>query len=88
MLIGMLLVLFAIYIFTRALVLSKKKKQLRNNYISQQKKKLQNDYNDYLEWCKLKGEPPIEKEGFDEQKMQEYQMYKKLIKHGISGLDK
>ena len=61
---------------------------VKNKYIEDHKKKLKddNEYNEYLEWCKMKGEIAIEKEGYDEYRMQEYLMYRKLIKFGIKGL--
>ncbi len=61
---------------------------LKNKYIIEHEKKLQDDkvYEEYLDWCKFKGEIPVDKEGYDEHRMKEFQMYKKLIKHGIGGL--
>ncbi|MDO5616788.1 MAG: hypothetical protein Q4G16_11395 [Cruoricaptor ignavus] len=61
---------------------------LENKYIINHEKKLKNDaeYYEYLDWCKLKRKSPVDKECFDEYEMKEYQMYKKLRKHGIKGL--
>ncbi len=61
---------------------------LRNKYIIDHEKKIVDDkeYEEYLEWCNVKGEIPVEKKGFDEHRMEEYHLYKKLLKHGISGL--
>lgn len=61
---------------------------LGNKYIIEHEKKIKDDveYEEYLEWCKFKGESPVEKQGFDEHRMKEFQMYKKLLKHGIGGL--
>lgn len=60
---------------------------LKNKYIIEHEKKMKDDavYDEYLEWCKLKGELPVEKEGYDEHRMKEYQLYRKLIKSGIGG---
>ena len=61
---------------------------LKNKYIIEHEKKLIDDavYEEYLDWCKLKGEMPVDKEGYNEHRMKEFQMYKKLLKHGIGGL--
>ena len=61
---------------------------LNNKYIMIHEQKLKDDavYDEYLDWCKFKGESPVDKVGFDEHRMKEYQLYKKLVKHGISGL--
>lgn len=61
---------------------------LGNKYIIEHEKKIEDDkiYEEYLEWCKFKGEIPVDKVGFDEHRMKEFQMYKKLLKHGIGGL--
>jgi len=76
----------------RAFVFRKKKTitEPQNKYIAEHKKKLMDDeeYQEYLEWCEIKGEIPAEKEGFDKHRMQEYHLYKKLLKHGIGGLNK
>lgn len=57
----------------------------KNKYIAEHEKKLIDDqeYNEYLEWCKEKGEIAVDKEGYDEHRMKEYLMYKKLLKFGI-----
>ena len=44
------------------------------------------EYEEYIEWCKIKGEIPVEKEGYDKHRMEEYHLYKNLIKNGIGGL--
>lgn len=61
---------------------------LGNKYIIEYENKMKDDavYAEYLEWCKFKGEIPVDKVGFDEHRMKEFQMYKKLLKHGIGGL--
>lgn len=61
---------------------------LNNKYILIHEQKLKDDavYDEYLDWCKFKGESPVDKEGFDEHRMKEYQLYKQLVKHGISGI--
>ena len=63
---------------------------LKNKYIMNHEKKIKDDaeYDEYLEWCKFKGELAVDKEGFNEYRMHEYQLYKKLLKHGISGIRK
>lgn len=60
----------------------------KNDYIDNHKKKLEDDeiYDEYLEWCKAKGETAALKEGFDEIRSREYLMYRTLLKHGIKGL--
>lgn len=59
-----------------------------NKYIIEHENKMKDDdeYEEYLEWCKFKGEIPVDKVGFDVHRMKEFQMYKKLLKHGIGGL--
>lgn len=61
---------------------------LNNKYIIDHEKKIEDDkiYDEYLEWCKIKGELPVEKNGFDKHRMEEYYLYKKIMKHGISGI--
>ncbi len=61
---------------------------LQNRYIQNHEQKLKNDaeYEEYLEWCKMKGELAVDKDGFDEHRMKEFMMYKKLMKSGIGGL--
>ncbi|KUY29396.1 hypothetical protein [Elizabethkingia ursingii] len=63
---------------------------LNNKYVKDHEKKILDDkeYEEYLEWCLIKGEAPAEKDGFDKYRMEEYHMYKKLLKYGISGLSK
>jgi len=43
------------------------------------------DYEDYIQWCMIKGEIAVEQEGYDVYRMQEYLHYKRLMKHGLSG---
>lgn len=91
MFLGFILFIFGIYLLTRV-IFGKKKviepSKVENIYIAKHEKKLKDDeaYEEYLEWCKMKGELAEDKEGFDEYRMREYQLYKKLIKHGFSGL--
>lgn len=61
---------------------------LKNKYIIEHEQKMIDDtvYEEYLEWCKFKGEVPAEKNGFDKHRMEEYHLYKRLLKHGIKGL--
>ena len=87
------LILIAIGIYLVAKVVFSKKKdvvspQPVNQYIARHEEKLKDDeeYQEYLEWCKMKGELAADKVGFDEYRMKEYQLYKELIKHGIGGL--
>ncbi|RMZ58963.1 hypothetical protein D1632_15470 [Chryseobacterium nematophagum] len=86
-------ILFIIGLYLIAKVVFGKKKEVISNppvnkYITRHEEKLKDDqeYKEYIEWCKIKGELANDKEGFDEYRMKEYQLYKKLIKHGISGL--
>jgi len=88
---AVVLVLFAIVILVRLLtkrkpvVTKSEGETLKNRYIIDHEKKLKDDadYEEYLEWCKFKGELPADREGFDEYDMKEYQHYKKLMKYGI-----
>lgn len=88
---AVVLVLFAIVILVRLLtkrkpvVAKSEGETLKNKYIIDHEKKLKDDadYEEYLEWCKFKGELPADREGFDEYDMKEYQHYKKLMKYGI-----
>ena len=88
---AVVLVLLGVFLLVRLLtkrkpVASKSEGEtLQNKYIIDHEKKLKNDeeYQEYLDWCKFKGELPAEKEGFDEHQMKEYQLYKKLMKYGI-----
>lgn len=97
MILAFLLFGFGFYLLVK--VVTRKKKQvdfapmtegqvLKNKYIIEHEKKIEDDkiYEEYIEWCKFKGESPVDKEGYDEHRMKEFQMYKKLIKHGIGGL--
>ncbi|MGL5233841.1 MAG: hypothetical protein ACRC8Z_03665 [Empedobacter falsenii] len=95
MFLALLLVVFGIFLLGRLSVKRKKpvKKQtdgeiLGNSYIIEHEKKIADEkvYEEYLEWCKIKGELPIDKIGFDEHRMKEFMMYKKLLKNGIGGL--
>ena len=75
-----------IYLFSRRKALKKTRPVApKNKYIEIHEKKIIDDtmYNDYLEWCKAKGEIAVDKEGYDEHRMKEYMMYKKLMKFGI-----
>ena len=59
---------------------------LNNPYIIKHEQKLKDDalYQEYLDWCKSKGELPADKEGFDEYRMKEYVLYRNLKKFGIN----
>ena len=84
-----ILVGVTIYLFSRRKALKKTEPIVhKNKYIEIHDKKITDDmeYNDYLEWCKMKGEIAVDKEGYDEHRMKEYLMYKKLMKFGIRGL--
>ena len=72
MLISFLLFFLGIFLFLKQIFGSKKPKP--NPYISAHEKKLRDDeeYNDYLEWCKKNGELPADKNVF--------------YKHSIKGL--
>lgn len=97
---AVVLVVIGIFLMVRNYILKiRQKKELKNRtfsegetlnnkYIIDHEQKLIDDkvYDEYLDWCKFKGEVPAEKNGFDKHRMEEYQLYKKLIKHGIKGL--
>lgn len=85
-----ILFFIGIFFFLKSLFQPKKREVLKNTYIENHEKKLKDDkdYNEYLEWCKMKGEMALEKEGYDEYRMKEYHLYKKLMKHGIMGINK
>jgi hypothetical protein len=91
MFLGFILFIFGTYLIAKV-VFGKKKavvsNKIENKYIAKHEAKLKDDeeYQEYIEWCKMKGELAADKEGFDEYRMKEYQLYKKLIKHGIGGL--
>ena len=97
MFLAAVLVLVGVFLLLK-LFLSKKKpienkplsegEILKNKYIINHEKKMNDDaeYDEYLEWCKVKGELAADKEGFDEYRMKEYHLYKKLLKSGIGGL--
>ena len=99
MILAFLLVGFGFFLLIK--VVTKKKKPLvftpmtegqvlNNTYIIQHEQKIKDDavYDEYLDWCKFKGELPVDKIGFDEYRMKEYQLYKKLLKSGIAGMHK
>lgn len=67
---------------------SPEKPRIENQYIARHEQKLADDseYEEYIKWCRLKGEIPQPKEGFDLHRMEEYHLYKKLLKEGIGGL--
>lgn len=52
----------------------------KNHYIETHQKKMQDDYlyNEYLKFCKEKGELPMEKSGFQELRMKEDAMNRKI----------
>lgn len=87
MLIPFILIFIGIFLILKVVFRRKKHEVLKNKYIENHEKKLKDDedYSEYLEWCKIKGEIALEKEGYDEYRMKEYQLYKKLMKHGIRG---
>lgn len=100
MFLALLLVALGIFLLIRNSVLqSRNKKEMKNKKLSEgevlknkyiidheQKMKDDSEYEEYLEWCKFKGEMAAEKEGYDKHRMEEYHLYKKLMKHGIGGL--
>lgn len=88
---SIILISLGVFFFLKYISFSKKKEEPvvgKNKYIEIHEKKIIDDkeYNEYLEWCKMKGEIAVDKEGFDEHRMKEYLMYRKLIKFGIKGL--
>lgn len=97
---AVVLVVIGIFLMVRNSVLKNRQKKelknrtfsegetLNNKYIIIHEKKIHDDavYEEYIDWCKFKGESPVDKEGFDEHRMKEYLLYKKLLKHGIRGL--
>ena len=99
MLVPLILLIVGLYLIAKVVFGKKKDRvvispdsretaQPMNKYIARHEEKLKDDqeYQQYIEWCKMKGELAGDKEGFDEYRMKEYQLYKKLIKHGIGGL--
>ena len=78
---ALLLILFGLTLLIYKLF----KPKTPNKYIAEHEKKIKDDaiYNEYLEWCKIMGENPADKNGFDELQMKEYMHYKKLMKYGI-----
>lgn len=91
MIIPLFLIGLGIYIVFKYVIFRKNSVQenpAENKYIADHEKKIIDDhkYDEYLEWCKIKGEIPVDKIGFDEHRMKEYMMYKKLLKFGIGGL--
>ncbi|PIF44297.1 hypothetical protein CLU96_1238 [Chryseobacterium sp. 52] len=90
MLIALFFVVIGFYLIRKSLVKKEKPVQPANKYIVIHEQKIKDDseYQDYFEWCKMKGEIAVEKEGYDEHRMKEYMMYKKLMKYGISGSGK
>jgi hypothetical protein len=96
MFLAFILIVLGIVLIVRSTVSkSKGRKQvlsegevLKNKYIIEHEKKMLDDkeYEEYIEWCKIKGEIPVEKEGYDKHRMEEYHLYKNLIKNGIGGL--
>ncbi len=100
MFLGAILVFIGFYFLVNSILKNAKKKKentnrvfsdgevLKNKYILEHEQKIIDDevYEEYVDWCKVKGEIPVGKIGFDEHRMKEYHLYKKLIKHGIKGL--
>lgn len=89
--VSIILISLGVFFILKYISLVKKKEEPiveKNKYIEIHEKKIIDDkeYNEYLEWCKMKGEIAVEKEGYDEHRMKEYLMYRKLIKFGIKGL--
>lgn len=91
MILFLCLIILTVFLFSKRNA-SKKTPPIshKNKYIEIHEKKIidDNEYNDYLEWCKMKAEIAVDKEGYDEHRMKEYLMYRKLIKYGIGGLNK
>lgn len=96
MFLAVFLILLGIFFIIKKEVSKNKKEKtalsegevLQNRYIQNHEQKLKDDaeYEEYLEWCKMKGELAVDKDGFDEHRMKEFLMYKKLMKSGIGGL--
>ncbi|MDV4023888.1 hypothetical protein CMT52_06020 [Elizabethkingia anophelis] len=96
MFIAFILIVLGIVLLVRSTISKPKERKqilsegevLKNKYIIEHEKKMLDDkeYEQYLEWCKIKGEVPSEKVGFDKHRMEEYHLYKNLLKNGIGGL--
>lgn len=88
---SIILISLGVFFILKYISLAKKRSEnvvIKNKYIEIHEKKIVDDkeYNEYLEWCKMKGEIAVDKEGYDEHRMKEYLMYRKLVKYGIRGL--
>lgn len=71
----------AIFFFVKFLqALSKPHPKPKNHYIETHQKKMYDDYlyDEYLKFCKDKGELPMEKSGFQELRMKEDAMKKRI----------
>lgn len=71
----------AIFFFIKFLqALSKPHPKPKNHYIETHQKKMYDDYlyDEYLKFCKDKGELPMEKSGFQELRMKEDAMKERL----------
>lgn len=88
MFIPLIFIFIGFFLLYKVFSNSKKAEIPTNKYIENHEKKVQDDihYEEYMEWCKIKGEIALEKEGYDEYRMKEYMMYKKLMKYGLKGL--
>lgn len=55
---------------------------LQNPYILEHERKIIDDeiYEEYVEWCKFRGELPVDKKGFDEHRTKEWKLQNKIKK--------
>ncbi len=86
LLVGVFLICFWTYKVSKWIINRFKKYPDDNSYIKIHQKKISDDerYKQYLEWCKEKGQLPMDKKGFEEIRDNEKALYEKFNKIGIN----
>lgn len=87
---GVFLVLIGLTLWVRRLIDAEKERKrvksegekMLNPYVIEHERKMIDDsvYEEYIEWCKFHGELPMEKKGFDEIRMKEWELRRKVNK--------
>ena len=86
MALGVFLVVIGLILWIKRLENARKPKtegeKMANPYIIEHERKLIDDgiYQEYVDWCMFHGELPMEKKGFDEIRMKEWELRRKVNK--------
>lgn len=87
---GVFLILIGLVLWARRIESARKERKrvksegekLINPYIIEHERKVIDDdiYDEYIDWCKFHGELPMEKKGFDELRIKEWELSRKVRK--------